>query len=94
MIPVRDCGLKVLSEQLRRQPLSTAKIQFAWRISVGPSMARATTITLKSNGTLSVHASSEHWRQEIINSAKVIRERLTELLGRKVVTRVTVKERG
>ena len=94
MISIRDCGLKVLGEQLRRQPLSAAKIQFAWRISVGPSMARATTITLQPDGTLSVHVNSEHWRHEIVHSAKVIRERLTALLGQKVVTRVTVKERG
>ena len=76
---------------LRDQPLSEAKVRFAWRTAVGASIAHATSVTLAADGTLHVHADGEHWRRETVRSAAVIRQRLAELLGRNVVKRVSVK---
>ena len=79
---------------LRGQPLSKAKIRFAWHTSVGASMARATSVELDPTGTLYVRTDSEHWRRETIRSAGVIKQRLAALLGQHIVKRVTVKARG
>ncbi len=94
MIPARECAPRALGALLRHQPLSDAKVQFAWRTAVGESMARVTSVTLAADGTLHVHADGDHWRRETARSAGIIRQRLAELLGRNVVKRVAVKGRN
>ena len=88
MIRAQQFATQALSEALRRQPLSDAKVSFAWQTSVGTAMARATTARLRTNGTLDVRASNEHWRREVMRSTGVIRTRLRELLGRDAVKKV------
>ena len=90
MIRAQQFATRALSEVLRRQPLSDAKVSFAWQTSVGTAMARATTAQLRADGTLDVRASNEHWRREVVRSTGVIRARLRELLGRDAVKRVAV----
>ena len=90
MLLAQQCATRALGEALRRQPLSAAKVRFAWQTSVGTAMARATTVRLRSDGTLDVRADTEHWRRETARSAGVIRTRLAELLGRDVVKHVVV----
>ncbi len=90
MIRAQQFATRALSEVLRRQPLSDAKVSFAWQTSVGTAMARATTARLRADGTLDVRASNEHWRREVVRSTGVIRARLRELLGRDAVKRVAV----
>ena len=91
MIPVREVAPRAVTSLLREQPLTTAKVQFAWRASVGPAMARATAVDLAADGTLHVAADGEHWRKETARSVAVIVRRLRELLGRGVVKRIAVK---
>ena len=91
MIPVREVAPRAVTTLLRDQPLTTAKVQFAWRASVGPAMARATAVSLAADGTLHVAAEGHHWRTETARSLAVIRRRLRQLLGRGVVKRITVK---
>ena len=91
MLPAKEIAPRAVGELLRNQPLSPAKVKFAWRTTVGASMARATSVTLQANGTLVVRADSDHWRRETTRSAWVIRRRLGDLLGANVVKRVTVK---
>jgi predicted nucleic acid-binding Zn ribbon protein len=90
---IRDIAPRVLNGLLRDQPLSTGKIRFAWQMSVGPSMARSTSVQLERDGTLLVTASGEHWQREILRSAATIKQRLSELLGPHVVKRLKVKGR-
>ena len=90
MIRAQQFATRALSEVLRRQPLSDAKVSFAWQTSVGTAMACATTARLRADGTLDVRASNEHWRREVVRSTGVIRARLRELLGRDAVKRVAV----
>ena len=94
MIPVRDVAPRAVLELLRGQPLTPAKVRFAWRASVGPAMARATSVELAGDGTLHVSAAGEHWRAETARSMAVIRPRVCELLGRGAVKRIAVKGRG
>ena len=91
MLSTRDLAIRVTGELLRGQPLSPAKVRFAWRITVGASMARVTSVTLDQNGTLLVRADSVHWQRETARSASVIKRRLAELLGNNVVKKVTIR---
>ena len=90
---IRDIAPRVVNGLLRDQPLSTGKIRFAWQMSVGPSIARSTSVQLERDGTLLVTTSGEHWRREILRSAATIKQRLSELLGPHVVKRLKVKGR-
>ena len=80
----------VLTRLLRQQPPSDAKVTFAWRAAVGRAVDRATTVSLRRDGTLEVRASDQHWRREIARSAPLIVDRLAGLLGREVVKRIDV----
>ena len=92
MLLVQQCVKRALGEVLRRQPLSAAKVRFAWQTTVGTAMARATSVRVRADGTLDVHANTEHWRHETTRSANVIQTRLSELLGGDVVKRVVVSD--
>ena len=82
--------MRALGNVLRRQPLSDAKVRFAWTAVVGVALARATTVRLRSDGTLLVRAASDPWRRETYRSRRVIRERLADLLGTGVVRKLDV----
>ena len=90
MVPVRQCATRALGPLLRRQPLSAAKVRCAWAVAVGAALARATTVRLRSNGTLDVFAESEHWRRETARSTRVIHARLGVLLGPDTVKKVVI----
>ena len=94
MLSTRQLAPRVVGELLRGQPLSPAKVRFAWRMTVGSSMANVTSVTLNANGTLLVRADGEHWRRETARSAGIITRRLGDLLGGNVVKRVTVRGNG
>ena len=94
MFSTRDLAPRALGEVLKRQPMSDAKINFAWLSSVGPSVGRATSVTLDSKGTLRVTAETEHWRREIARSRLAITRRLADLLGAGIVKKLSVKRRG
>ena len=95
MISARDVAAKALGELLRRQPMSDAKVRFAWRSSVGVSIARATAVRFdKNSGTLVVITDAEAWRQEVHRSVPVVSSRMNELLGRGTVKRITVERRN
>jgi hypothetical protein len=80
VIPVGDVIPDALAAVLRKAPLTPDKVAFAWRLTVGPALERATTIELR-NGVLSVRTKDPAWRREVERSAGVIRRRLQALLG-------------
>lgn len=84
MIPVHRFMPDALAAVLRKAPLSTEKVAFAWRTAVGPSVDRVTRVELDGT-TLRVHARDAQWRREIEHSAGVIRARLDALLGSGIV---------
>ena len=91
MTSARECVPKAVSFILRRQPLSPAKVRFAWHATVGDAMAQATSVELDPHGTLRVSTETEHWRKETVRSSGVIKRRLAELLGRGTVSRITTR---
>ena len=92
MVPAGRCAAPALTPLLRRQPLSQAKVRFAWAATVGAAASRATAVGLHADGTLAVTADTEHWRRETARASFAIRAGLAELLGPDVVKRITVTE--
>lgn len=89
MIAVQRVLPGALIELVRRQPISPAKVDFAWRTSVGPAIARASEAVLSEAGVLTVTVSDARWRREIEHSLPLVRTRLERLLG-DAVTTITV----
>ena len=76
---------------LARQPLTPAKVVFAWRMAAGPAFSRAAKATF-AEGTLSIRTASAAWRKEIERAAPLIKERLAGLVGKNVVRWIVVIE--
>jgi hypothetical protein len=94
MVPIQQSIPDVVSTLLRRQPLTPAKVTFAWRVAVGPGIDRASQVTLDEHGVLRVIVGDAHWRREIEHSLGLVSERLARLLGSHVVRRIEVRRSG
>ena len=84
MVPVRAILPDALAAIIRKAPLSPEKVEFAWRMAVGPQVGRVTTVALAGH-VLRVHAENAAWRREVERSAALIRVRLESLLGHGIV---------
>jgi hypothetical protein len=84
-VQARECVPLALGALLERQPLTPAKIAFAWQTAVGPALARQTSV--RADGSvLRVQSLDARWCREIERSRTVIVERLRTLLGSHVVS--------
>lgn len=77
---VSQFGAAVLSEALRRQPLTPGKLSLAWHLAAGPQMARAAQPELLAEAQVRLRARDARWRQELRRSQTVLRSRLAALL--------------
>lgn len=80
-----------LKQVLNSQPASPAKVAFAWRMTVGAALARATETTWQPDGILRIRASGEAWKREVRAVRGVLLRRLQELLGADVVVKIEVE---
>ena len=87
MIPVQQVIPGALEAVLRKAPLTREKVAFAWRVVVGPAVARATSIELRDH-VLYVRAKDAAWQREIGRAMPVIQKRLTALLGEQAIRRI------
>lgn len=78
----------VVAEILRKAPLSDEKVELAWRLAVGPAVAKATTVRLVSDGTLHVKSDTPAWLDAIRKSNSLIHLRMGDLLGEGIVKRL------
>jgi hypothetical protein len=78
----------VVADVIRKAPLTDEKVAFAWRLAVGPAVAKATTVRLAANGTLYVKADAPAWNDAIAKSLGLIRSRLAHFLGDTAVQRI------
>lgn len=85
MVPARNVLPGVVADIVRKAPLSAEKVSFAWRIAVGPAIARVTSVELTGAGRLQVAAADQHWAREVHRSTRVILARLASMLGPGVV---------
>jgi predicted nucleic acid-binding Zn ribbon protein len=90
MRPLHDVSTGVLAGIIRRQPPSAARTAFAWRLAVGPGLARATAVELR-DGLLTVTARSSHWAAELERGSATVLGRMQELLGTAEVRAITVR---
>lgn len=79
----------VVAEVVRKAPLTDAKVAFAWRLAVGPAVAKATSVRLGDDGTLYLKADSQAWNDSIRASVGMIRSRLAHYLGDDTVKRIS-----
>jgi hypothetical protein len=82
-------AIQSIREMLARQPLTPAKVLFAWRVSAGPAFNRAARATF-ADGTLSIRVTSAAWRKEIERATPLLKERLGALLGKDIVRWIVV----
>ena len=90
MIPAHRILPGVVTEIIRKAPLSPEKVTFAWRAAVGPASARVTTVQLTDNGALAVSALDPHWLTEVQRSSRLILARLESTLGPEVVKEIAI----
>jgi hypothetical protein len=81
MTPAHHILPGVLADMIRRQPLSPAKVAFAWRAAAGAPVARATRVELRDDGLLLVFVADARWRREIEPALGMLRPKLALLLG-------------
>jgi predicted nucleic acid-binding Zn ribbon protein len=86
MEPIQNLLHPVVASLLRAVPLSDEKVQCAWQMAVGASLARVTQATLGAGGQLVVVLDDARWRDEIHRSRVLILERLQRVLGEDAVT--------
>jgi hypothetical protein len=77
---------------LEPQPLTEAKVLFAWRIAAGPALARNAAASW-SDGRLIVRADSGAWRLELVRAKGVIADRLRQMLGPGAVSAIHILDR-
>jgi predicted nucleic acid-binding Zn ribbon protein len=81
MIRASEVIPAVVEEVVRKAPLTPEKVAFAWRMSVGPAVGKATSVRLGDNGVLYVTCDSTAWATAVRKSAPLIQRRLRALLG-------------
>jgi len=88
--PLAQAVPNAITTLLRTTPMSPGKMQFAWKVAVGPAMDRGTFVRLE-GGNLLVEAKTAAWAKEVSRSSGIILNRLQTLLGPEVVTELTVR---
>jgi hypothetical protein len=89
MIPLQQVMPDALAAAVRKAPLTPEKIAFAWRVTVGPALDRATKVELRDK-ELHVRVLDASWQREVERAAGLIRTRLQLLLGENTVRGLTV----
>ncbi len=88
--PLAQAVPNAIKTLLRTTPMSPGKMQFAWKVAVGPAMDRGTFVRLE-GGNLLVEAKTSAWAKEVSRSSRIILNRLQTLLGPEVVTELIVR---
>ena len=92
MLPLHSASARALQSLLNDQPVTAAKVVFAWQIAAGPAMARATSPIWSGDGVLRVRARDAAWRREVTRARPLIAQRIGQLLGPDVVKRLVIEE--
>ena len=78
----------VVAEIIRKAPMCDEKVTLAWRLAVGPAIAKVTTVRLVPDGTLHVKADTKAWVDAVRKSTSLIHLRMGDLLGENLVKRL------
>ena len=83
-----------LATLLARQPLTPAKVEFAWQAVAGVFAHRAT-LAVRLDGTaLRVDVRDEGWARELGQAVATLVPRLNQLLGRGTVASLVIRAPG
>ena len=82
---------RALSEMLAGQPTTPAKINFAWTVAAGASLARHATMSWTGDGALRLRAESDAWRREFVRAKPILAQRLAALLGPDVIRTIVIE---
>ena len=91
MEPIQTFLHPVVASLLRPVALSDEKVQCAWHMAVGGSLARVTKASLGTTGQLVVVLEDARWQDEILRSRALILDRLQRVLGEETVTGLDVR---
>jgi Dna[CI] antecedent, DciA len=91
MRPLTQAVPGALAALLRDVPLSTGKVDFAWKAAVGRGLERVTAVRLEDR-VLLVDVRDQNWAREIMRSSNIILTRLQTLLGHDAVTEIRVRK--
>ncbi len=78
----------VLAEVIRKGPMCDEKVTLAWRLAVGPQIAKVTAVRLVPDGTLHIKTDSQAWINAVRKSTSLIQIRMGDLLGEDLVKRL------
>ena len=78
----------VLAEVIRKGPMCDEKVTLAWRLAVGPQIAKVATVRLVPDGTLHIKTDSQAWIDAVRKSTSLIQIRMGDLLGENLVKRL------
>ena len=92
MEPLRTASTRALQTLLHDQPVTAAKVAFAWQIAAGPAMARATTTAWVGDGVLRVRARDVAWHREANRAKPIVVQRLEQLLGAGVIKKIVIEQ--
>ena len=90
MESVQHLVASAIARIVRPAPRSVEKVMFAWRVSVGPALARLTRVSLDQDGVMRVVVEDGRWVRELERSSATILERLRDLLGQDEVRQIDV----
>lgn len=80
----------VLTQVIRKAPLTPEKVTFAWSAAVGPALQRVTSVRLDGDGVLHVTAINGHWAVEVKRASRVVLARLAAWLGPDVARSIRI----
>ena len=92
MEPIQSLLPAAVASLVRPAPLSPEKVLFAWRVAVGPAVARVTRVRLGADRALEVSLDDPRFAPELVRSASIVLGRLQELLGQDAVRRLAVRQ--
>ena len=88
MIQANKVMPAIVAEIIRKGPMCDEKVSLAWRLAVGPQIAKVTTVRLVADGTLHVKTESQAWIEAVRKSSSLIHIRMGDLLGEDLVKRL------
>jgi hypothetical protein len=83
-------SVRALRALLANQPVTPAKVTFAWTIAAGAALARNARVTWDGSGVLRLTAVSDQWRAAIVRAKPLLVDRLASLLGAGIVRTIVV----
>ena len=92
MDSIAEVAAAAVGSLLKEGPLSEGKLQFAWRLAVGPAIERVSSVSMGPGGVVVVTVSDARWKKEIARSRETIHRRLAELLGNEAVKRLSIAQ--